>query len=287
MGQRQMNTERVQVAATLRRMREEAGLSREQAAEVLSCTASKIGDLETGRSGAKPVELAALLDRYGVPGNERDDLLEFARKSQSRRPQGSHWVTIPVSHRRFLDMERQATSVIFYSGEMIPGLLQTESYARALLRWNHLEPPEVLEWILKLRLARSAALGRSDRPPLRLWCVLGEAALRSGVGGAAVMREQLEHLVTMSALHENVVIQVLPLGSGAHALMGLTVTLYDFPPPAPRMLHFDVYARSAFQDRERDVSGAAHTIDLLRAKALGHEESTEFIQAILRELEER
>ncbi|MGH3871222.1 MAG: helix-turn-helix domain-containing protein [Pseudonocardiaceae bacterium] len=284
---RQMNTERVQVAATLRRMREEAGLSREQAAEVLSCTTSKIGDLETGRSGAKPVELAALLDRYGVTGDERDELIEFARDSQSRRPRGSHWVTIPGSHRRFLDLERQATSAIFYSGEIIHGLLQTEGYAQAQLRWNNLHEPEVLEQVLKLRIARSAALSRSERPPLRLWCVLGEAALRSGVGGPAVMREQLEHLVTMITLQENVVVQVLPLGSGAHALMGLTMTLYDFPPPAPRMLHFDVYGRGAFQDREPDVSGAAHILDLLRAKALGHEESSEFIQAILSEQEER
>ncbi|MGH4015546.1 MAG: helix-turn-helix domain-containing protein, partial [Pseudonocardiaceae bacterium] len=88
MGQRQMNTERVQVAATLRRMRDEAGLTREQAAEVLGCSASKIGDLETGRSGPKPAELAALLDRYGVSGDERDDLIAFSRESQSRRPRG-------------------------------------------------------------------------------------------------------------------------------------------------------------------------------------------------------
>ena len=286
MGQRQMNTERVQVAATLRRMREDAGLTRDQAAEVLSCTASKIGDLETGRSGAKPIELAALLDRYGVTGDERDDLLEFARTSQTRRPRGAHWVTVPSSHRRFLDLERQATSAIFYSGEIIHGMLQTEGYAQALLRWNNLQPPEVLERVLKLRMARSAALGRSHRTPLRLWCILSEAALRSGIGGAAVMREQLEHLISMTTLQDNVVVQVLPLGSGAHAFMGLTVTLFDFPPPAPRMLHFDVYQRGAVEDREADVSDAAHTMDLLRAKALGHEESTEFIQTIVRELEE-
>ncbi|MGH3610173.1 MAG: helix-turn-helix domain-containing protein [Pseudonocardiaceae bacterium] len=282
-----MNTERVQVAATLRRMREEAGLTREQAAEVLSCTTSKIGDLETGRSGAKPIELAALLDRYGVTGDERDDLIEFARESQIRRPRGGHWVTIPGSHRRFLDLERQATSAIFYSGEIIHGVLQTEGYAQALLRWNNLQPPEVLERMLKLRMARSAALSRSDRPPLRLWCILSEAALRSGVGGAAVMREQLEHLITMTTLQENVVVQVLPLGSGVHAFMGLTATLYDFPPPAPRMLHFDTNEHGAFQDREAEVSAAAHTMDLLRAKALGHEDSGEFIQAILSEMEER
>lgn len=286
MAQRQMNTERVQVAATLRRMREEAGLTREQAAQVLSCTTSKIGDLETGRSGAKPIELAALLDRYGITSDERDDLLEFARKSKNRRPRGGHWVTIPSSHRRFLDLERQATSAIFYSGEVIHGMLQTEGYAQAMLRWNNLQPPEVTEQVLKLRMGRSAALSRADLPSLRLWCVLGEAALRSGVGGTAVMREQLEHLITITTLHDNVVVQVLPLGSGAHALMGLTMTLYDFPPPAPRMLHFDSYGRSAVHDREDEVFNAAHTMDLLRAKALGHEESTEFIQALLRELEE-
>ncbi|MGH3822529.1 MAG: helix-turn-helix domain-containing protein [Pseudonocardiaceae bacterium] len=285
MSQRQMNTERVQVAATLRRMREEAGLTREQAAQVLSCTASKIGDLETGRSGAKPIELAALLDRYGVTGDERDDLIEFARTSQTRRPRGGHWVTIPSSHRRFLDLERQATSAIFYSGEIIHGMLQTEGYAQALLRWNRLHEPEVIERLLKLRMARSAVLSRADRPSLRLWCILGEAALRSGVGGLAVMREQLEHLITMATLDQNVVIQVLPLGSGVHAFMGLTVTLYEFPPPAPRMLLFDGHGVCAFQDREDEVSDAAHTMDLLRAKALGHEESTEFIQTILRELE--
>ncbi len=281
-----MNTERVQVAATLRRMREDAGLTREQAAEVLSCTTSKIGDLETGRSGAKPVELAALLDRYGVSGDERDDLIEFARTSQTRRPRGSHWVTIPGSHRRFLDLERQATSAVFYSGEVIHGMLQTEGYAQALLCRNSLQPPEVRERILKLRLARSAALSRSDRPPLRLWCVLGEGALRSGAGGEAVMREQLEHLITMATLQENLVVQVLPLGSGVHAFMGLTVTLYDFPPSAPRLLHFDGYGRGAVQDRQDEVSDAAHTMDLLRAMALGHEESIDFIQAILNELEE-
>jgi transcriptional regulator with XRE-family HTH domain len=286
MGQRQMNTERVQVAATLRRMREEAGLTREQAAEVLSCTTSKIGDLETGRSGAKPIELAALLDRYGITGDDREDLIEFARTSQTRRRRGGHWVTIPSSHRRFLDLESQATSAIFYSGEIIHGMLQTEGYAQSLLRWNNLHEPEVLERMLKLRMGRSAALSRTDRPPLRLWCILGEAALRSGVGGAAVMREQLEHLITMTTLHDNVVVQVLPLGSGVHAYIGLTATLYDFPPPAPRMLHFDGSAYSAFQDNEAEVAPAAHIMDLLRAKALGHEASSEFIQAILSEREE-
>jgi hypothetical protein len=163
---------------------------------VLSCITSKIGDLETGRSDAKPIELAALLDRYGITGDERHDLIEFARASQTRRPRGGHWITVPVSHRRFLDLERQATSAIFYSGEVIHGLLQTEGYAQALLRWSKLHEPQVVERLLKLRLGRSAILSRTHRPPLRLWCILGEAALRSGVGGAAVMREQWEHLTT-------------------------------------------------------------------------------------------
>lgn len=82
------------------------------------------------------------------------------------------------------------------------------------------------------------------------------------------MREQLEHLIAMAELHDNVVIQVLPLGSGVHGFMGLTATLYDFPSPAPRMLFFDIYGRGGVQDREDDVAFATHTMDLLRAKAL-------------------
>jgi hypothetical protein len=196
--------------------------------------------VEFGDSGAAGSRGAGRFTQPGRPESlpVEPDQQRGSRPVARRQPR-------TLSHRHFLDLERQATSAIFYSGEIIHGMLQTEGYAQALLRWNNLEPPEVRERMLTLRLARSAALSRPDRPPLRLWCILSEAALRSGVGGAAVMREQLEHLITMTTLQDNVVVQVLPIGSGTHALMGL-----------------------------------------LRAKALGHEDSTEFIRSILSEQEE-
>lgn len=286
MAQHRPNIERVQVAATLRRMREQAGVTREQAAEVLGCTNSKIGDLETGRSAPKPAELATLLDHYGIADDERADLIEFARASRSRRPRGPYAAAaIPGSHRRALDLEAQAVSATFYSGELIPGVLQVQPYAEATLQWANTYPPDEVARLLEMRMARRAELGRSERQPLRYWCVLGEAALRSGVGGPKVMYDQLEHLVAANLTRDNVVVQVLPLGSGTHNFLGLTATLYRFPPPAPDLLSMDSYWRNTISDRDAEVARAAHHLDLLKATALGRDESTEFIQTVMQELE--
>jgi transcriptional regulator with XRE-family HTH domain len=286
MTQRRPNIERVQVAATLRRMREQAGSTREEAAEVLGCTHSKIGDLETGRSAPKPAELDRLLDHYGVAGGDRADLIEFARASRSRRPRSPYTAAaIPGTHRRAVDLEAQAVSSTFYSSELIPGILQVRPYAEATLRWGNTHSPEEVKRLLELRMRRRVELSRDERPPLRYWCVLGEPALRANVGGQEVMYEQLEHLVAANLTMENVVVQVLPLGAGAHNFLGITVTLHRFPPPAPDLLSMDSYGRNVVSDREAEVARAAHHLDLVKAKALGRDESTEFIQTVMRELE--
>jgi transcriptional regulator with XRE-family HTH domain len=286
MSQRRPNIERVQVAATLRRMREQAGCTREEAAEVLGCTHSKIGDLETGRSAPKPAELDRLLDHYGVAGSDRADLIEFARASRSRRPRSPYTApALPGTHRRAVDLEAQAVSSTFYSSEVIPGILQVRPYAETMLRWGNTHSAEEVKRLLELRMSRRAELNRTDRPPLRYWCILGEPALRSNVGGPEVMYEQLEHLVAANLTMENVVVQVLPLGSGMHAFLGMTVTLHRFPSPAPDVLKMDNHTRDTFSDRDTEVARAAHHLDLVKAKALGRDESTEFIQRIMRELE--
>lgn len=285
MSQPRPNIERVQVAATLRRMREQAQVTREQAAAVLACTASKIGDLETGRSAPKPAELTSLLDHYGVTDDDRDDLVEFARASRSRRPRSPYTAAaIPTTHRRAVDLETQAVSSTFYSGELIPGILQVQPYAEATLRWGTAHSPDEVKRRLELRMARRAELTRTDRPPLRYWCILGEAALRSGLGGTAVMYEQMEHLVAVNLTLENVVVQILPMGAGTHSFLGITVTLHRFPPPAPDLLATDNFDRDTFSDRESEVVLAAHHLDLLKAKALGRDESTEYIQSIMQEI---
>lgn len=283
---RRVGLERVQVAATLRRMREEGGISREQAAEELGCTVSKIGDIEIGRSGVRPAELDRLLDLYGASGPERQALVDTARESRSRRPRGSRPTEIPAGHRRFTDLEAQAVSAIYYSPELISGVVQTPGYARAVLGWSNWHDHAAVERRLALRMDRGKVLTRTSRPPLSYWCILGEAALRSNVGGPQVMREQLDYLFTCVKTMENLAMQVLPLGTGPHVFMGMTVTLLRFAPPAPDILHVEAPDQDRFSDRQVDDSSVTRRFDLLKAKALGTEESVDLIGRIVREYEE-
>lgn len=276
-----MKQEHVQVAATLRRMREEAKISRENAAAVLGCTKSKIGDLETGRSKPKPAELERLLDHYGIIGAERDELVEFARTSRSRRkPSQYTTAVIPATVRRAVDLEAQALSTVWFSSELIPGLLQTSAYARALIEWSWENQPEDVAKRLELRMERAAVLTRTHQPPLRYWCILGEAALRSNIGGPKVMREQIEHLVNLNRTLSNLVIQILPLDAGPHAFLGLTVTMHRFPPPAPDMMILEGYEREILRDEPMEIARATHHLDLVRAKAFGLQESTHFMERL-------
>ncbi|KAA2254843.1 helix-turn-helix domain-containing protein [Solihabitans fulvus] len=285
MTARRLNTEHIQVAATLRRMREHAKVSREEAASLLGCTSSKIGDLEVGRSKPKPAELERLLDHYGITGAERDELVQFARTSRGRRaPSPYSTAAIPGNHIRTADLEAQALSSVFYSGELIPGILQVRSYAEALLSWGRESRPDEVARFLDLRMERAGALTRTHRPPLRYWCILSETALRSNIGGAKVMREQIGHLIQANLTMENIVVQVLPQGSGAHAFLGLTIALLRFPPPAPDTLMLDSYGRMIFEDRPGEVARAAHHLELLKAQALGLDSSTDFLQRLHQEL---
>lgn len=282
-----MKPEHVQVAATLRRMREEARVTRDEAALVLGCTRSKIGDLETGRSKPKPAELERLLDHYGIGGPERVEMIEFARTSRTRRkPSPYTAAVIPTTVRRAVDLEAQAISTVYYSCDLIPGLLQIPAYAKALLKSAWEGQPEDIATRLALRMERAAVLTRAHRPPLRLWCVLGEAALRTNIGSPKVMRQQIEHLVDRNRALSNLVIQILPLGSGPHAFLGLTVTMHRFPPPAPDLMIFEGYEREMVRDMPAEIARATHYLNLVRAKALGPEESIEFMQRVHQELSE-
>ncbi len=283
-----MKPEHVQVAATLRRMREEAGVTREEAASVLGCTKSKIGDLEIGRSKPKPAELERLLDHYGITGSERDEMVEFARSSRTRRkPSPYTAAVIPTAIRRAIDLEAQAISTVYYSSDLIPGLLQIPTYARALLESRWKGQPEDIETRLQLRMERASVLTRTHRPRLRFWCILGEAALLTNIGGPKVMREQIEHLVQINSSLNNVVIQILPIGSGPHTFMGITVTLHRFPPPAPDLLVFEGYEREMVRDSPAEIENVSHFLNLLRARALGKEDSTLQLQAVHLRLPER
>jgi transcriptional regulator with XRE-family HTH domain len=262
---------RIQVAATLRRMREHSGVSRDAAARQLYCTVSKIGDIETGRSGAKPAELEKLLDLYRITGEDRDELIETARTSRSRRKRNASRPTIPSNEGRYMDLESQARALTFFSPELLPGFLQTDSYARALLEWSGQHDVGVVDQRMALRMERRKLLTRADPAPASYWCVLGEAALRASVGGPAVMAEQLGYLLEWSATMR---------------LMGMTHTLLRFDPPARDILHVDTHPRNVFFDNEADVAEATHALELIKAQAIGREESLALIRRVRNEYKE-
>jgi transcriptional regulator with XRE-family HTH domain len=282
-----MKPEHVQVAATLRRMRETSRVTRDEAAAVLGCTKSKIGDLETGRSKPKPAELERLLDHYGIMGAKRDEMIEFARSSRTRRkPSPYPSVAIPATVRRAVDLEAQAISTVYFSPELIPGLLQTREYARALFEGAWKNQPEDIAKRLELRMERAAVLTREPRP-LRCQCILGEAALLANIGGPKVMQEQIARLITLNSTLNNLTIQILPLGSGPHAFIGITVTIHRFPPPAQDMMLLEGFWREMIRDGSNEIDQARDHLARIRAKSLNPQQSTEFMRRVRDGLNQR
>jgi len=278
MGDQRPTVQRLQLGATLRRKREAAGQLQEQAAAALDCDTSKISRIENGRSGIKAAELEKLLDLYRVTGPERDELLDVGKESRQRRRRKLYGDTLPGHFRRFIDLEADATEIRSYEGELVPGLLQTEDYARALIRSALFgaDQAEVDRWV-QLRMDRKIILTRDTPPPPRLWCVLGEAAFARPIGGLDVLRGQVEHLLQVTAEPTMVTIQVLPFQVGAYPGLGGSFTLLSLGTAAPAIGHMDTLGvGSTYVEREA-VSSLVERFDRLRAKALGPEESRTFI----------
>jgi len=208
------------VGARLRRLRIEASLTREQAGEALRASEWKIHRLENGQVSFKDRDVADLLALYGVTdAGEVEALLAMAREANRRGWWHQYGELLPQWFRAYIDLESAASLIRTYQGQLVPGLLQTEEYARAVIEGGHAGgSPDEVERRVALRMARQALFARSDGR--RLWAVVDEAALRRPVGGPEVMRTQIERLVEASKLR-NVTLQVLPVSAGAHpAILG-------------------------------------------------------------------
>jgi transcriptional regulator with XRE-family HTH domain len=258
---------RLILGARLRRLREAAGVSPEDAGEAIRASRSKISRLEHGRTGFKSRDVADLLTLYGVTDDaERDTMLALAGHANA----GSWWQgyadVVPAWLEHYLDLEPAASLIRTYEVAHVPGLLQTGDYARAVLRSGHpaVSAAEV-ERRVELRLHRQHVLRRSE--PVRLWAVIDEAALRRPIGGAAVMRAQIAHLIEASRLpHVN--IQVLPLSVGGHAASGGCVTLLRFSEAElPDMVYLEQLLTAVYLSKPTDSAGYRDVLDRLVTQA--------------------
>jgi hypothetical protein len=275
---------RMLVGSQLRRLRTEAGISREQAGEAIRASEWKIHRLENGQVGFKQRDIVDLLRLYGV--NDPDEvaaLLMLARKANTPGWWQQYGDLLPQWFRAYLDLESAAALIRTYEGQLVPGLLQTEDYMRAVIRGARLEDrPEEAEQRVRLRLGRQALLTRSDAP--RLWAVVDEAALRRPVGGREVMRGQLERLIDATKL-PNMTLQILSYGAGAHpAMVGAFSILRFADAELPDLVYLEHLTNAVYLDKRDEVE---KYLDVMEKLCVGSEppaRTVEFLGTILNEL---
>lgn len=217
---------KTQLGVVLTDLRKRSGKDRAEAASVLTCSEAKIGTIERGRSAVAPLELAALLDLYGVRGDERVDVEHLASEARRRRPRTPWGSVIPERLRRFFRYEETATVIKYYHSELFHGLVQTEDYAHALISRPAQHRPADIPRLVQARMARQSRLAGENPPELHL--MLSEAAVRQCIGGPKVMRDQLHHLAEM-ATRPTVHLGVIPFTAGAHSSNGFPFTILTAP----------------------------------------------------------
>jgi transcriptional regulator with XRE-family HTH domain len=252
--------------AKVRKHREAGGWSQDQLGEKVFCTGDLISKIELAiRTPSRG--MAVEFDRLFGTGEYFQELWHLVNKE-----------TLPDWFRPYPELEAEATSIRTFGLAVIPGLLQTENYARELFRMGRL--PEQIDQLLAARMKRQEILDR-DEPP-QLWVVLDEFALHRVIGGPEVMREQLAHLVT-AAQRPNVTIQIVPAGRGAYAGLDGYLTLLSFR-EGPDVVYLDDQIGGHLIEEATAVNGCRTQFDRIRASALSQEESLELLNTLLERL---
>ncbi len=218
------------LVAELRGLREASAKSRQEVAELVGTTDITLWRYETGLTRPAPADVAALLEVYGVAGEARGELLEMARQARKRGWWHRHRQTLKPGFDSYIGLEAEASVLRTYQSQVVPGLLQTEAYARAVIEATAMGPAraEVAEKVA-VRMSRQDLVTRVD-DPIQIVMVLDEAVIRRQIGGPGIMRGQLLRLLEAGAL-PNVDIRVLPFASGAHPALDGQFNLLEFPEP--------------------------------------------------------
>jgi transcriptional regulator with XRE-family HTH domain len=277
---------RMLVGAQLRRLRTAANLSREQAAEAIRASEWKIHRLENGQVGFKERDVEDLLRLYGVTDpSEVEGLVALARETNSPGWWQHYADVLPSWFRTYVDLESAATLIRTYENQLVPGLLQTPDYIRAVIDGAHLDDtPEAVQSRIDLRLERQSLLSRPDGP--RLWAVVDEAALRRPVGGPQVMRAQLERLIEAESW-PNVTLQVLPLAAGAHPTMTGAFSILRFQDTElPDVVYIEHLTNALYLDKPDDVDQYYHVMENICLRSAPPRRTADILSRIMKENEE-
>jgi transcriptional regulator with XRE-family HTH domain len=274
---------RKRLGIELRRLREQASLTCEEVGQRLDCSGTRISRMETGRISVRPGDVRELLEIYGVTGAEADPLVQLAREARQKGWWHTYGQVLPTWFEAYVGLEAAAVRFRDFQPMVMPGLLQTEDYARAVLRAApNPGRAEDIDRLVALRMERQAILSQANPPDL--WVVLSENIVRVHVGGPAVMRTQLRRLIDV-AERSNVTLQILPFTTAAHVQPISPFTILEFPDAAdPTVVYLEHLTGSLFLENKEETRRYTVVFDHLRAEALGTAPSVDLIARAAAEL---
>jgi transcriptional regulator with XRE-family HTH domain len=266
-GQASPMVSRLLTGLALRRLREDRGLSHEQAGQAIGVPGPEISHLEEGRAGFRMRDVVGLCALYGVSDQtDRVTLLGLARRANIPEWWHPYRDVIPPWFERYLGLEQAASVIRSFEVQFIPGLLQTPEYAQAVLALGFPSAPRHdIGRRAELRMRRQDILHRKQ--PARLWAVIDEAALRRPVGGGRVLRAQLRHLIAVSDM-PHVTIQVAPFRLGGHPAGGGPFTVLRLPgEQLPDVAYLEQLTSARYYDHRAEPDYFRHIMDRLAIQA--------------------
>ncbi|GAA3417082.1 helix-turn-helix transcriptional regulator [Streptosporangium vulgare] len=258
---------RIVLGAQLRRLREQRGITLEEAGHSIRASHSKVSRMEHGRVSFRIRDVADLLTLYGVTSDaEREPLLSLIEKANLTGWWHNYNDVLPSWFETYVGLEESAAGIRNYEVQFVPGLLQSEGYARAVVRLGFPSASsEEVDRRVKLRMARQRLLHRPNPP--YLWAVLDEAVLRRPLGGARAMCEQIDHILEALEL-PNVTVQIVPFHVGGHAAAGGPFSILRFSQPdLPDVVYMEQLTSAVYLEKRDDVDSYLEVMERLCIEA--------------------
>ena len=266
---------RRELGALLRALRNQNGLTVEQAADQLLCSPSKVSRMETGHGAATPRDIRDLCNLYAVTDQaERDRLMKLARESKLQ----GWWQSYDLTYATYVGLEAEAVAISDFQSSVVPGLLQTPDYARAghegtMPRLTN----EQIEMQIQAKLTRQSLLTQAN--PLTFRAVMDEAVLRRVVGGPQVMGKQLDRLIEVARL-PNVTLQIIPFTVGSHPGLESNFNILELPKPTPSIVFVEGLVGSMYLERAEDLKRYQEVFERLQTVALSPKDTINAIAKI-------
>ncbi len=274
---------RIMLGASLRRLREERDLTREEAGFHIRASESKISRMELGRVGFKTRDVEDLLTLYGVLDDaDRRALLEMVREANTPGWWHKFGEVLPNWFVTYVGLEEAASVIRTYEVQFVPGLLQTAAYTRAVVQLGYPDASDdAIDQRVHLRMQRQERLKQKDGP--RLWAVIDEAALRRPIGGPKIMHEQIEHLLEVARL-PNITLQVMPFRFGMHAAEGGAFTILRFPESdLSDVVYVEQLWGALYLDKREDVDPYLTAMEQLCVESTTPGGTRDLLEDLLRE----